>query len=230
MKLTTVTLPAVSRSVLTLCPVSSRSTKPGTRLSGGSSWVPAGGGEKLGAKTPLTNSSSRLSASWPRAAPGARVRARRSAVMISARRHIRAHPRRTRPALRARAEALAAEVHDVGAPHRVKVGGELCHQLPVLPGIRLEPVVAGLVPLRQQRVGRVDALAVPGRRDHVRHLAELHRLHELALEGIRHVIDAQATVAEGIDVDHAVIGGDADIDGKIGPDLRDVLGRPGAVG
>src|SRR5215467_9599922 len=190
MKLTTVTLPAVSRSVLTLCPVSSRSTKPGTRLSGGSSWVPAGGGEKLGAKTPLTNSSSRLSASWPRAAPGARVRARRSAVTISARRHIRAHPRRTRPALRARAEALAAEVHDVGAPHCVEVGGELRHQLAILPSIRLEPVVARLVPPSEQRVGGVEALAIPGGGDHVGHLAELDLLHQLALEGIRDVVDA----------------------------------------
>ena len=46
---------------------------------------------------------------------------------------------------------------------------------------------------------------------------------------IRDVVDAQAPVAEGVDVDLAVVGRDADVHWDVGPDLRDVLARPRPV-
>src|SRR6266567_4045025 len=134
MKLTTATFPAVIRSVLTERPLESLNTK-------------------LGEKTPLTNSSPRLGASWPPARPGATASPASSATARSARRHIGARaPVAGRAARRPRPERLAVEVHDVGAPDRVEVGGELRHQLSVFPGIGLEPVVAWLVPLGEERV------------------------------------------------------------------------------
>ena len=123
---------------------------------------PGGGGTKLGENTPLTNSSSMFSASWPRGRAGrhgqAEHEARRRAQRGAAYALTRGFPSAPRMAA---GRGLAPEVHDVRAPDPVEVGGELGHQLPVFPRVGLEPVVAGLVPLREERVGGVHDACRP---------------------------------------------------------------------
>ena len=232
MKLTTATLPAVIACVLTRAPGGIAQDEARHALDGRELIGPGGGRSEVGREDALDElvlEAQRLvgASGAPARPPGpgaGRRRAQRGAAYALTR-GFTAAPRAARGP-----NALLPKFMMCARPTALKSVVNFGHQLPVLPRVGLEPVVAGLVPLGEERVGRVQPLAVPRRRHHVGHLAELHRARSsLPSNGIRHVVHAQRAVAEGVDVDLAVVGRDADVHWEIGADLGDVLGRPRPV-
>src|SRR5215471_2046136 len=91
-------------------------------------------------------------------------------------------------------------------------------------------VVAGFVPVRQQRAGEIQAFAVPALRNHVYLPADLLLVLLARLMRIRHVENAALTIAEAIHEQGLVIRADANVHRQHPaldlPNIRDFLCLP----
>src|SRR6185369_14921914 len=101
-------------------------------------------------------------------------------------------------------ELILAEVHLMRSAETLldEVDGKERGERLAVPTVRLQEllvVLAGLVPVREQRGREVHALAVPGLRHHVHLRADLLLVHERGVMRIGDVEDTRRAVHERVD-------------------------------